>query len=107
VSDLDDFLVHATTVERLSGSGPDGDTLAVGVTLNGFIEHAVKLVRNPAGDEVVSSATIYYPPGTAFIPTGSFITPPAGMGSRARVISCAIHDSGPLDLPEHVEVTVE
>ena len=107
MDDLADFWVHATTVERLTGSGPDGDLLAAGVAVTGFVNPVVKLVRNPAGVEVVSSASIYYPPATEFIPPGSFITPPAGMGSRARVIGCAVFDSGPLELPEHVEVTVE
>ena len=102
-----DFMVHTTTVERKTGNGATGPTLATGVSLTGFVEHVTKLVRNATGVEVVSSATIYYPAGTAFIAPGSFVTPPAGMGARARVITCSVHDAGSLDLPEHVEVSVE
>lgn len=106
--DLAEFWVHDTLVERKTGNGPSGPVLAAGIPVTGFVEQVVKLVRNATGVEVTSSATIYYPPGTAPIPAGSFITPPAALGGRrARVITCAVHDAGTLDLPEHVEVTVE
>lgn len=100
------FWVHSTTVERFAGSGPDGDVFDPPTTVVGFVQQQNQLVRNDQGVEVVSSTTVYYPAGTAAIPPGSYVTEPL-TGRRARVILCAVHDAGPLPLPEHVEVACE
>src|SRR5262245_44569478 len=107
MSDLNEFWVHTTGVERKTGNSPSGPILAPAINVSGFVEPKIRLVRDASGVEVVASATVYYPPATGYIPPGSFITPPTELGARARVITCAVHDAGPLDLPEHVEVTVE
>lgn len=103
------FWVHATTIERYTGSGPEGDDYdAPVVDVLAFVEMGPKLVRNDTGEEVVSMARVFYPAGTAYVPPRSYVTPPAAFGGiRARVISCAVHDAGALPLPAHVEVILE
>lgn len=105
---LADWWVHTTKVERLTGRGPTGPVLAPKATLVGFVEDNVRLVRSPTGEETTSTTTVYYPPGTTIIPGGSYITIPALFGGRrAKVIACAVHDAGPLETPNHVEVMCE
>lgn len=106
---LAEWWVHPTTIERLTGHGAEGDAWDTPeAEVLGFVETKVRLVRDMNGDEVVSSATIFYPPGTPLIPSGSYITVPAVFGGfRSRVIFCAVHDGGGQDTPDHVEVMVE
>lgn len=102
------WFVHETTVERYAGSGPEGDVYDAPAAMTGLVELGPKLVRNETGEEVVSTARVFYPAGTAYVPPRSYITPPALLGgTRARVISCAVHDAGSLPVPSHVEVVLE
>jgi len=99
--------VHETTIERYAGSGPEGDVYDSPVAVVGLVDLGPKLVRNQTGEEVVSSARVSYPAGTAFIPPRSYVTTPAQLGgTRAEVMSCHVHDAGPLPVPSHVEITL-
>lgn len=105
---LADWWVHDTTVERLTGRGPSGSTLGPKVGIRGKVDQKVRTVRSGTGEEVTSTTTVYYPAGTPIIPSGSFITVPQIMGGRrTKVIGFAVHDAGPLETPNHLEVMCE
>ncbi len=104
MSDIDVFWVHTVTVAALTGAGGMGDTYAAPVAVACFVEESRKVVRGPDGAEVVSEATLYAPAGTASLTPGSLVTLPSGR--VATVITTATHDSGDLDLIDHVEAAL-
>jgi hypothetical protein len=107
VSDLlSAWWVHETTVETRSGSGAYGDTYTGAVTITGLVDDSNKLIVGPDGQQVVSSARVFYPAGTV-IPLGSRITLPAPfLGRAAEVIAVSVHDAGTQPVPAHVEVAL-
>jgi hypothetical protein len=59
---LDAYFVDAITLVRSGGFDQWGEPLAVtNVAFNGYIERKTRLIRNFAGEQVVSSALIYCP----------------------------------------------
>jgi hypothetical protein len=59
---LDAYFVDAITLVRSGGFDQWGEPLAVtNVAFNGYIERKTRLIRNFAGEQVVSSAMIYCP----------------------------------------------
>jgi hypothetical protein len=63
------------------------------------------MVRNPDGDEVVSSLTLYAGPGQAgTVPPGSLVV---HAGDTTTVLSSFNRDSGGLGAPDHTEVVCE
>lgn len=96
------FWVHSASVETYQGTGAAGDTYGSPVSFACFIDDSAKLVRNRVGDEVVSSTTIYADLSWAVsLIAESRVT---ANGRVAQVITADVHDSGPLGLPDHVEV---
>lgn len=105
--DLADFWVHTVTIARFLGRGPAGDTYDPPTPLVGFVDDTRKLVRDPGGSEVVSSTTVMAPATTELVPVGSKVTLPATFGARtAKVVAANVHDSGDLDLPDHLELNL-
>ena len=118
--DLADFYVHTISVQTLTGTGAYGDVFAAPVQLQCMVEE--KLVRSRLGDTVFSETKIYtapmlsvYPssityPGAVLYPSlnllteGSQVTLPSG--DVATVTTVAVHNSGSLGLPDHVEALV-
>ena len=99
---------HQVVVERYTGSAAYGDTYAAPVTITGLVDDSRKLVRTQQGDEVVSSATVYFPASTADIPLGSRVTLPATFGSlEGSVIESKRHDAGTQPTPDHLEVALQ
>ncbi len=99
--DLDDFYVHDVTVRTLVGTGAYGDVHADPITVACFADDSRRLVRSADGQQVVSETTLYGPPARKLVWTpGSLVTLPSGR--QATVITCAVRDSGDLDLPDHV-----
>ncbi|MBE9924431.1 hypothetical protein G8C93_00805 [Cellulosimicrobium cellulans] len=104
--ELDDFLVHTVTVVPLIGSGGMGDVHGPPVTgVPCFVDASTRMVRDRTGTQVVSSATVLARTTAPDAPPGSLLTLPSGRTSV--VLAQARRESGPLDLPDHVEWAVE
>lgn len=111
--ELEDFYVHTVTVEPFLGtSGYGEDMFGPASTLspdteNGvFLDDSRKLVRDATGEQVVSESTLYtYPTAAALFNPGARVTSSAGVVSR--VIRANVNDSGSLDLPDHVAVSLK
>jgi hypothetical protein len=121
-NELDEFFVHTAKVETYLGEGSNGSVYAAPVTLsptstppNGvFADDSRKLVRNANGEQVVSETTLYTSISNVGLFTeksrvtilgdsdGDEITP----GRAALVIKVNANDSGTLDLPDHLAVTL-
>lgn len=106
MSELADFMVHTVTVRTLLGSGGMGDVYAEPIVLSVFADDKRRLVRAPDATQVISETTVYdvdTAHGPLFAP-GSEVDLPSGR--TATVITVAVRTSGPLDLPDHVEVSL-
>ena len=100
---------HTVSVRAYVGAGARGDVHATAVEVPGcFVDHKRRRVRVATGDaagaEVISSTTVYAPPGTTAAP-GSLVTLPSG--DVAKVLVQTVHDAAGLPLPEHVELALE
>jgi hypothetical protein len=96
------------TVEAYTGSGPYGDVYGAAVQVEGcVVEESRRRVRvqtqDAAGEEVLSSTTVYCPPDTV-APAGSRVT--TG-GRTARVLAATPHDPHGQPLPAHLELNLE
>lgn len=100
---------HTVTVEAYEGPGAYGPTYGDPAAVTPcFVDHKRRRVKvqtqDTAGAEVVSSTTVYCPPGTV-APPESRVTLPAG--HVAKVLDMAVRTAAGLDLPEHVELILE
>lgn len=104
--DLADFYVHTASVQTFLGqSGYGVDQFAAAVSKPGFLDGSSKLVRDKDGQQVVSSATWYTDVADLAVYTlDSLVTVNNVVGRR--VIAVGFHDSGDLDLPDHLEVNL-
>lgn len=109
--DISDFFVHTATIETFAGPTGNGeDTYGPPFTLdptsgNGcLVEGARKVVLNKDGEEEISETQVYAPASNAgrFLPDSRFTY----NGVPSRVITVALHDSGGLDLPDHIAVSL-
>ena len=121
MSGIEEFFVHSIDVESFQGTGAMGDVYAVPVTVEGFLEGKIQLVRDAAGQQVVSSSTFYCSaadgaqftpdsrvkaasPGTVLPGPATFpgdLSPSSYPVRVAYVISQNVNDAPGLDLPEH------
>ena len=105
IEGFEEFMVHTVTVETKSGEDPWGN---VNTTLSepvpGFLDDSRALVRNAAGDQVVSESTFYTGKEhkDLFLPESLVHLP----DRVSTVIRCKTADSGPLNLPDHIAVTL-
>jgi hypothetical protein len=98
------FYVHTAIVEKYLGTGAYGDSFAAPATISGFLDDDRKLVVSSTGEQVVSESTFYtYPANAALFTVDSRVTV---NGRETRVIGVKRRDSGPLNLPDHVEVVL-
>jgi hypothetical protein len=112
--DLDEFFVHTASVETWKGAGSNGDVYAAPVTVLCFADDARRLVRNANGEQIISETTLYTTNDNValFVEKSrvTFLNDPDGDGivpSRtALVIKVNANDSGALDLPDHLAVTL-
>ncbi|MFE0651340.1 hypothetical protein ACFVZH_22405 [Streptomyces sp. NPDC059534] len=95
------WLRHKVTIEPYLGVGPSGPQYGPATTFRAFVEEKTRMVRSPAGDEVVSSAT-FYARLDVTCPAKSRARLPSGR--RTTVIAELRHDGGGLPTPDHVEV---
>jgi hypothetical protein len=101
--DLEEFYVHTVTATPPGVEGPWGVTPGeTSDPLRCFIDDTRRLVRDQQGTETVSSTTLTAPREyfDAF-PLGATVHLPH---RDAEVIAIADAESGPLDLPDHIEV---
>jgi hypothetical protein len=104
-SDLAGWFTQTVTIERLVGRTGRGTSYAAPTTTAAFVDQGAKLVRNPQGDQVVSSARVFLPATTDAVPLGSRVTLPAAYGGvQASVLGVALHLAPGLPVPEHLEV---
>ncbi|WP_313816350.1 hypothetical protein [Citricoccus sp.] len=103
-ADLEEFYVHQATVRTLQSGGAWGDTFAPDRAARCFIDETRTLVRDGTGAEVISETTLTTPPEYDgwFLP-GSEVDLPK---RTATVIKAGLANSGPLDLPDHLEVAL-
>ena len=98
-------MVHEVTVETKSGEDSWGNVnTETSEPIPGFFDEKRQLVRSASGDQVVSESTFY----TGKEHEGLF-APESIVHYRDRtstVIGVALADSGPLDLPDHIAVTL-
>ena len=97
------LLLHAVTIEAPAGQGPFGPAYAAPVTVRCMVDEQTRMIRSATGDQVVSGATVYAPPGTV-APVGSRVTLPSGR--VATVLAVSTRDGGGLATPDHVEVAL-
>ncbi|GAA3705400.1 hypothetical protein GCM10023081_46790 [Arthrobacter ginkgonis] len=101
-TELDDFYVHTVTVHTLTSQGAWGDDYTPTAGVKCFIDDTRTLVRDGQGAEVISETNLTAPPyyASLFKP-GSTVDLPS---RTATVIKAGLADSGPLELPDHIEV---
>lgn len=102
---LADFWVHTVAVEPRTGAGAAGALYGPSVDVACFVDDTTKLVRATSGEEVVSVATVM----TDKVWAGTF-TDGARItwkGRTSYVVGRSLHDSGALDLPDHLEVHLQ
>lgn len=105
IEGFEEFMVHEVTVETKSGEDSWGNVnTTTSDPILGFFDEKRQLVRSASGDQVVSESTFY---------TGkeheAVFAPESLVHYRDRtstVIGCALADSGTLDLPDHIAVTL-
>lgn len=109
--DLADFYVHTASVEMWLGTNGLGeDVLAGAVTIVGFADTARHLVRSSNsqrsadGEQIVSESTfVTYPISEPVFVENSRVTI---NGHESRVIRTSLGDSGALELPDHVAISL-
>ena len=72
--------------------------------MRGFLDDATALVRSANGDQIVSESTFYTgKEHRALFAPESLVNLPDRVST---VIRCKLADSGPLNLPDHIAVTL-
>ncbi|WP_130012142.1 hypothetical protein [Serinicoccus sediminis] len=101
--ELADFYVHTVQVEPKVGIYGD---YGPAVPVPCFVDEQTRIVRAADGTEQTSSTTIVaHPDHAPTLVAGSRVTLPSG--DRTTILSRSLADSGPLDLPDHVEAACE
>jgi hypothetical protein len=98
------LLRHEVTVEAWEGQTPYGPKYAAPVVVRCFLDEQTRMVRNPAGEEVTSSSTLYALPDVV-CPAKSRVTLPSGR--QTTVIAAHPRDGGGLPTPDHLEVQLQ
>jgi hypothetical protein len=94
------FWVHDVVITRNPGVYGTG---GISETVRGFVRDGSRLVLGPDGQNVVSTAQVAVPAGTAYVEPGAKVTLPAQFGSRTcTVITTEVADGGTLPTPNHV-----
>lgn len=112
--DMDEFFVHTAKVETFLGDGSNGPRFAAPVTVACFADDARRLVRSSPTEQVISETTLYTSIDNVRLfveksrvtmindPDSDDITPQR----TALVIKVNANDSGSLDLPDHLAVSL-
>lgn len=103
------FYVHTVTVETYQGEARGGAVYAAGVVVSGFLDNAVTLTPGSSSDEVTSAGSTFYtaPENAGLFKAQSRVSSPdLGGDGKAKVVKVNPMTSGPLGLPDHVEVVL-
>lgn len=92
----DDWYDQTVSIRPVTGSGGMGEVYGPAVEVGAQVDQSSRLVRDPGGAEVVSTATVYCPEGTV-APPGSLVTLPGENGER-RVITASTPQTDDPDL---------
>ena len=109
--DISDFYVHTAIVETFLGTSGYGEdlfdppvTLSPDTNSGCFLDDTRHLVRSSTGEQMVSESTLYtFPTAAALFVPNSRVTV---RGNQSRVIKANLNESGDLDLPDHLAVTL-
>jgi hypothetical protein len=107
MSDLDEFYVHTLTVETYQGENSLGPVYATGVPVPGFLDTTSDLQRSSSGDAATSAGSMFYcHPTYAGLFTVQSRVNSADLGGDGKAVVVKLNNltSGPLGLPDHVEV---
>lgn len=107
---LASFYVHTLTVETYQGSGSYGPVYATAVSVPGFLDTTVDLAKTGTGEEATSASSMFYcdPTYAALFTVESRVTSSdLGGDGKATVVKVNSLTSGPLGLPDHVEVALQ
>lgn len=105
MSQIPGFLLrHTVTVEPFVGNSSNGPLYGAPAQVRCFVLEKTRVVRNPSGEEVTSSTTVYARLATV-CPAKSRVTLPSGRTST--VIDAVRQDSGGLPTPDHLEVQLQ
>lgn len=98
---------HTVTIEPYLGTNSNGAAaFGPAVTVDGWLEETVKIVRSKDGAEVVSSAQLHCDLGSIDAPELSRGTLPSGR--VAKVVATARLDGGRISaLPSHLQIAFE
>lgn len=103
--EMAEFYVHSATVSTAGTSTAWGMDRTTPTTVPCFIDWSTALVKDAAGNEVTAVATLTAAPEWAdLFQPGSLVT---AHGRTVHVIAAAPAGSAGLDLPDHVEVTLQ
>jgi hypothetical protein len=100
----DRLLRHLISVQPYLGAGPSGAVYGEAFTRRAYVEDKRQLVRDAAGDEVISETTVYTNPGPQEIPPKSKVTVPSGRTSL--VITANRREGAMHGHRDHLEVTL-
>ena len=95
----------AVIVERFRGRTGVGATYELPIVERCLISHDSKLVRSGDDREVVSSASLVFPPRVPDIPVESRVTMPDGL--RHTVLTFRDMRKPALPTPDHTQIRVE
>lgn len=98
------LLRHRVRIEPYIGESAYGPLYGPEAEVRGFVDEAVREVRSPTGEVVVSTATLIIRRGVT-CPPRSRVTLPSGR--RTRVIGDGDRHGGGLPTPDHQEVSCE
>lgn len=98
-------MVHPVTVETKTGEDPWGNVnTETSDVIMGFLDDTRAVVRSITGDEIISEATFYTgKEHKALFQPESLVNLPDRVATVIRVKTA---DSGGLDLPDHIAVTL-
>ncbi|WP_051164449.1 hypothetical protein [Nocardia testacea] len=89
------FWAHTVQVRRFVGEGASGAVLSDSAAERGNVSARNQMVRDASGDEIVSSATVAFPPSVAQVAPGSLVELPAEFGGRtAKVVAVSASNLG-------------
>jgi hypothetical protein len=106
VSGLEDWWQHTVDVRTYAGTGAYGDVYETHNGIACWVEETRKWVRSATGEQIVSESQVFTDTANYdWFKPDSEVTIREGQ-PKSKVITRSLHDSGDLDLPDHVEIAL-
>ena len=96
------MLRHEVTIEPYLGQSATGPRYGPPVPVRCFVDESRRLVRNEAGEQVVSESTVFCRLGTTAPPKSRVNV----RGREAFVITAKQRDASGLPTPDHLELAL-